>query len=469
MKKFITIFIAVVLSLVCVFAFTSCKGKKSDGWTTTGELVKDENGNIVYDNVELRFTNVVAAEDKGVLDALVAKFNRKYRDRINVISNTISEDQFETEVAKRITNNNNAPDFIMSHQEGQKQLVEFKFLQPFDEALEKSGIEINIEDYATALSAFAKYGTDELYSIPVDAQSMNVLYNKDILAECGGVLPRNRDELDKLCATAKAKGYTPISWTTEVKQFQSYLFVTALLQNGAKLYNESTYYAEWATGKNLDSFKTAIESIRLLTGDSPVNRSKKDVLAEFLGNKCLFYFGLPWDMKSLLVSYAQQHTDNDVEKVKDKIGGTSMAKWFAMDESKPYADTIYGDSHFFAITRVVSDITKKAAICEFVKWFSQEVSVQTEWVETGHMSVCNKVTSSPEYTENFYAKNYVTQFYPDINNFVSTGQTPFFSELRTYLGQIIVTVLNSTNTLTDEQVIESNQEKFNGQVDLSGM
>ena len=174
-------------------------------------------------------------------------------------------------------------------------------------------------------------------------------------------------------------------------------------------------------------------------------------------------------MKSLLVSYAQQHTDNDVEKVKDKIGGTSMAKWFAMDESKPYADTIYGDSHFFAITRVVSDITKKAAICEFVKWFSQEVSVQTEWVETGHMSVCNKVTSSPEYTENFYAKNYVTQFYPDINNFVSTGQTPFFSELRTYLGQIIVTVLNSTNTLTDEQVIESNQEKFNGQVDLSGM
>ena len=470
MKKITSILVAAVISLTCAFAFTACGGKKSGpDWTTTGEIVRDEDGNIVYDNVELRFTNVVAGADKGTMEALIGKFNRQYRDKISIISNSISEDEFETEVAKRITNNNNAPDFIMSHQEGQKQLIDLNFLQPFDEALEQSGIEINLEDYASSLSAFSKYGTDELYSVPVDAQSMTVMYNKEILAECGGELPTNRDELDALCATAKAKGYTPISWSTDVKQFQSYLFVTALLQNGVELYNESTYYAEWATGENLEAFKTAINSIRLLTGHSPANKSNKTVLEEFLGNKCLFYFGLPWDMQSLLESYAQTYTGNDVEKVQDKIGGTSMAKWFAMDASQPYADTVYGDSHFFAITRVVTDITKKAAICEFVKWFSQEVSVQTEWVGTGHMSVCNKVTSSPEYTENFYAKNYVMQFYPDIDSFVSTGQTPYFLELRTYLGQIITTVLSDTNKLSDEQVIKSNQDKYNGQVDLSVM
>ena len=236
-----------------------------------------------------------------------------------------------------------------------------------------------------------------------------------------------------------------------------------------ELYNENSYRAEWSAGENLQAFKTAINSIKDLVVYSPANRSNKDVTADFMGNKCLFYVGVPWDMQSLLESYAQQHTDNDLEKAAEKIGGTSITKWFALDESKPYASIIYGDSHFFAMTRMVQDITKKAAICEFVKWFSQEVSVQLEWVETGHMSVCNLVTSSPEYSENFYAKNYVTEFYPDINNFVSTGQTPYFLELRTYLGQIILTLLSESNTLTDEEVIKLNEDKFNAQVDLANM
>lgn len=470
MKKIISILLTIIMGIACFGFLAACGGEEvGPQWTTTGELVKDEDGNIVYDNVELRLTNVVTAQDKGVLEGLIGKFNRQYRDKITIISNSITESQFETEVAKRITNNNNAPDFIMSHQEGQKQLVDLKMLQPFDEALEKSGIDIKIDDYSTALSDFSKYGTDELYSIPVDAQSMLVLYNKDILAELGGALPKNHAELVALCARAKDANYTPIAWTTQMEQFQSYLFVTALLQNGVELYNENSYRAEWSAGENLQAFKTAINSIKDLVVYSPANRSNKDVTADFMGNKCLFYVGVPWDMQSLLESYAQQHTDNDLEKAAEKIGGTSITKWFAMDESKPYANTIYGDSHFFAMTRMVQDITKKAAICEFVKWFSQEVSVQLEWVETGHMSVCNLVTSSPEYSENFYAKNYVTEFYPDINNFVSTGQTPYFLELRTYLGQIILTLLSESNTLTDDEVIKLNEDKFNAQVDLANM
>ena len=88
MKKFIALVMAAAMAL----SLAACGGEEvGPQWTTTGELVKDEDGNIVYDNVELRLTNVVTAQDKGVLEGLIGKFNRQYRDKITIISNSITE------------------------------------------------------------------------------------------------------------------------------------------------------------------------------------------------------------------------------------------------------------------------------------------------------------------------------------------------------------------------------------------
>ena len=180
MKKIIVLILSVIMCFACI-PLVACGGNTDPGWTTTGTLEKDADGNVIFDNVEIRLSHVVTSEDKDVLESLISDFNREYRDRISVIPNSINEKSFETDIAKRITNNNSAPDFIMSHQAGQKQLFDLKMLQPYDDVMRESGITLSLDDYSKSLSTYSKYGGDELYSVPCDAQSMMVLYNKKLL------------------------------------------------------------------------------------------------------------------------------------------------------------------------------------------------------------------------------------------------------------------------------------------------
>ena len=60
--------------------------------------------------------------------------------------------------------------------------------------------------------------------VPIDAQSLVVYYNKDLLADLGETLPANREELFEVCGKAKAQGLTPIAWSTSNGYFNSYLF-----------------------------------------------------------------------------------------------------------------------------------------------------------------------------------------------------------------------------------------------------
>lgn len=471
MKKIISVLLCVFMAfaVLCVSACNS--GGDS---TDTGELVIDDKGNVVYDDVIIRLTTVVTGEDKETLQNLVSKFNREYKDKITVTMNGIPEATFEKDVSTQLTNKNNPPDFIMSHQEGLKSLADLKLIKPLDKIMSDSGINFDMNDYASALSQYAYLGTNNLYAVPSDAQSVMVLYNKDVLTACGyNELPKNHNELVQLCTSVKNKGYTPIAWSTSFQQFQSYVYVTALLQNGAELYNQNSYKAEWVSdAENEKAFKNALKSIRDLTNISPADDTPGSILDKFLKNQALFYVNAPWNMSSVLASYIEKNESLGIETIDElaaHIGGTSMANWFALDNTAEYANVIYGDAHFFAMTKAVTDVTKQAAILEFIRWFTQNSSNSATWGETGHISLYSATVVSNEYNENPYVKNYVTKFYPDINKFRCTGSTPYFKDLRTYLGQIIITALNPTNTLSDEEIMTDNQKKYNMQVDFSNM
>ena len=476
MKKIISVLLCVIMAVagMSLAACTPDGGDPNGGFETTGELIKDENGNIVYDDVIIRLTTVVTGEDKDTLQNLVGRFNREYKNKITVTMTGIGESTFEADVSRQLVNNNNPPHFIMSHQEGLKSLADVKLIQPLENIMNVSGIRFEMSDYANALSQYAYLGTDTLYSVPSDAQSVMVLYNKDVLKACGyDKLPENHDELVTLCTAAKNQNYTPIAWSTSFEQFQSYVFVTALLQNGAELYNPNGYRAEWVSNpQNKKAFENTMQSIRDLTNVSPADDTTANILNKFLNNEALFYVAAPWNMSSVLTAYINNNKDLGIESVDnlaEHIGGTSMANWFALDKTATYANVIYGDAHFFAMTKAVTDVTKKAAILEFIKWFTQNSSISATWGETGHISLYSSTIESAEYNANAYMKNYVTKFYPDINNFRCTGNTPYFKDLRTYLGQIIITALNKTNTLDDGSIMKYNQDKYNEQVDFSNM
>ena len=78
-----------ILALLCcavaaVFMFTGCGGTgggNSGGnwWNTTGTLEKDDAGNVVFNNVEIKLSTVVNGEDKDPFNRIVAQFNAQYR------------------------------------------------------------------------------------------------------------------------------------------------------------------------------------------------------------------------------------------------------------------------------------------------------------------------------------------------------------------------------------------------------
>ena len=471
-KKFIAMFCAVLMTC-SLMALTACGGggggDSKDWWSTTGELVM--NGDeVVFNDVQVKFTTVVTGEDKGVLEQLVSEFNDEYRGKINIIPEYLGQDGFETLVSSRITQNYNAPDLIMSHQKGHKSFADLKLIQPFDEAMEKSGITIDKTNYADILAKYMSLGyEDKMFGVPIDAQSEVVLYNKKILAKYSAALPTNRSELLELCGEVKTgENIMPIAVSSEENFYTDYYFTTAIMQNGGHLYDENNR-ADWHSNTdNRASFVKGINSIREMNsqGYSRYGGSESGALGDFLGDKTLFYVTQPWYLKKIISSYASRNNLTVDTVISDYIGGTSIAKWFADDNSST-AGKIFGDSHFFAMSTTVKDINKKAAMLVFIKWFTETGSVGARWGEAGHISVSKKINESQDYLQNVYVNNYIKNFYPYINNFECMGITPYYSSVSERIAALCAATVGGTVNI--ETQIKTLQDDLNGVIDFAQM
>ena len=469
--------ISIMMASMSVFMLAACNPAEGGGggdewWETTGTLNTDENGNVVYDNIDLRLTTVITGEDKAPFEQLVNQFNAEHRGEINVIVDSIDQASYEQSVASRITNNSNAPDFLLSHQKGHQSFVDNELIQPFNEGMEASGITFDMEDFAPGLAQYTSLGfDDELFGVPVDAQSMIVFYNKDMLNDLGASLPTDRAELLDLCKRAATElNITPIAWSDSINFFTAYVFPTAIVQNGGVFYDTQTYKADWYSSEtNRTAFKNAIASLRELIYTDPKlanhNEATSSSLSRFLNNQALFYFATPWTLESVLTSYGEKNGLDRETVMSDYVGGTSMSGWFAMSENEN-SDKIFGDSHFFAISRTCTDINKKAAICEFVRWFTQTGSIGAEWAQAGHISVSETITSSAEYNANVYITDYMNNFYSGLDNFVCIGNTPFYSDLSTQLTSIVIGALGESDASGDDALIKKAQDNLNSIVDF---
>lgn len=465
---------------LCMLFSVACGGKNgppSDGdwWTSEGELVKDEQGNVVFDNVEVKLSTVVSGEDKTAFNTLVAKFNRLYDGKINVITTNIGAEGFESTVSKQITNNSNPPDLIMSHQKANRNFADNKIIQPFDEVIEQSGIDIDPANFAAGLAQYSSAGYEgSLFAVPVDAQSIVVFYNKQLLAKYAQTPPSSRAELLSVCKaftedTANA-GKAPIAWSTGGDYFAEYVFLTAVLQNGGKFYNDSDFKVAWNSDEaNRASFNNAIQSFRELIdkGYAKYNEADNTILSEFMAGKRLFYFTVPWTMESLVINYADQLGVSVETLMSDYLGGVSMSGWFAMTDNEA-KNNIYGDSHFFSMSRSVTDINKKAAICEFIRWFTQESSVGAEWAKAGHISASNIISADDEYKNDPYVSNYISKFFTSIDDFRSIGSTPYYEAVISNLKGIFIDTVGSSkpSVSADEAAIKQRQDSVNAQIDF---
>lgn len=473
MKKKFTAIICAVCAFVCALSLVACGGGGGNNWNTTGTLNKDKDGNVIFENVEIILATVVSGEDAVPFSQMIQQFNIQYRGKISVESRPTYQDQFDTKVQDQIANRNEAPDFIMSHQMGHKMYLDNKLIQPFDEAMELSGIEIDLDDLAACVAPYSSLGTKNVYSIASDAQSAVVLYNKKLLDECyDGKVPENRAEMIAACkAAAQLKGITPISVSTRHTSFKDYVFPSAYIQNGGSLY-DTDYHASWYDNEaNRTAMKKAITSVReLITGTPQLmkdNVSEADRLKAFLNDRALFTIVQPWVVNTFLEQYTDANDIESLQKTMDEyIGATSIAKWFALDATAANADKLFTYSHAFAMTTAVSDINKKAAILEFIKWFTQNTNIAKEWAQAGHISMNKTVDGAAAYSDDYFIKNYMKNFYPNIDNLMGLGVVPASNLWQQNFGQIMIDVIPNQTDAKDDETIKKYQDEFNKYLDF---
>lgn len=470
--------------MVCAasLSFAACGGTGGGGttgstienpwWTTTGSLEKDADNNVVFDNIDIALTTIVDGADKATLNEIVSQFNSEYSGKIRVTVTVAHQGIFDETVASQISNNSNPPDLIMGHQKSYKSFTDMHLLQPFDEVIEESGISISLDDYSSSLSKYSSMGYEGYtFGIPIDAQSCVVYYNKQMLNEYGGELPTSHSELIRLCKKVAAeKNITPIAMSTEDDFFTNYVFTTAIVQNGGVFYDDN-YRANWYSNEeNRQAFLNGITSLRDLTSQSLADfgRGTSSALNQFLDGAALFYIAMPWDLNSIIGSVANKNgVSTDLAK-SQYLGVTSLSNWFALGENSDCGSKIFGDSHFFAMSKTVKNIETKAAICEFVKWFTSKAEVGAEWAEAGHVSASTTILNSNEYQSNETVKNYIGNFYSDINSFECAGTTPFYSILFESINTLFVSVKTGSAS-NDADYIKTAEDSMNSLVDFAEM
>ena len=483
MKKVKIIALLCALILCLTLALTACKDGDpnvitNEWWTTTGELQFNEDGSVNFPNVTIKLVTVVSGDDRNTFSSLIQRFNLEYRGKINIVVENESQSNFESIVAQRVSSKNNAPDLIMSHQKGHRYFAENKIIQPFDpELMEQSGIEIDLDKYSEGLTQYSSLGyEDRIFSIPCDAQSMVVVYNKEQLAELGKELPTNHQELLEVCdAYVKKYGKNAIAWPAgdAQKHFYNYVVTTAIMQNGGELYDADTKRANWTATENAQAFTNAITSLRdLVASDGTVkyapfddNIGREVAQENFIKDEALFLMYYPWLIGNMEELYRTQHAMSQ-EQFEQTVGYTSMANWFAMDPDSDDAGKIFVDSHFFAMSRLVEDINKKAAILEFIRWFTQNIDICTEWAKAGHITACKAVSETEEYKNDAYCQRFINEVYPNIDNFVCMGLTSHYNTVLSYVEKLgRETLVDPQSSIIDK--LTRIQREFNDEIDLN--
>ena len=484
MKKKILSALCLSLALTFTVPLAACGGGGGDlnedgtWWSTTGELNKDGNGNIVFDDISLRLTTIVSGVDKTPFGDIIAQFNAEYRDKINIEPVYLTGDNFEKDVAMKVQQNaKNAPDVVMLHQESLRGFLDYKVIQPYDLAMKETGIEIDLTAFAQGVNQYSKVGTEYQFGVPFDAAGMVVYYNKDLLKEITGSdkAPQTRSELLSVCRQFKEKHPVnyPISWESSGDFFCQYLMPTAVLQNGGYLYKDDLY-ADWYSNETQRGiYKDAILSVRSYIDSGYAKSGVHEIngASDFLQNNSIVYVTMPWYRENIVSGYADMNMI-DVTAAEEKISGASVSGWFAMsNETSDNAKKIYGDSHMFAMTKSVKDINQKAAVCEFVKWFTQRADIGARWAEAGHVTLSNTIANSTTYTENKNVVNFINNWYPHLDAFTTIGVTPYYStvgkHLKILLSESLLLVEPTESKYLD--LIKTKQNALNSQIDVLKM
>ena len=486
MRKKKWLFILLIVA-VTAFSFAGCNGNDNGPPVLEGDgdIVWDENGNVVYDNVELKMWSVTTGDDANTQDQIVAEFNRMYDGMINVTVEHYSRYDLETLLSNTMQfDRENAPDILFNHGSRVTEYNERGWLQQVDFFFEKSGASFDKSDFVgSLLDSVTIDGV--AYGVPVDVHSAIICIRTDILEKNGLEIPTNYTELcevaDKAAELAannklwirgeNSEGYSATEWRLAssaepytafpisygdmwVHEFVDY---TASVQNGGSIVDGEGMPA-WNTQETADGLQVLRDWI-FPSGSSTNSHalsldygSSYDVGdAPFNSGKCIFKLQGPWAWQREVQTFDQML---GADGGSANIATRSLSGMFAKDSDAEYASLIKGEGHAITLMSTVTSYTKAAAATVFMDYMSNYSGI--EWAKRGHLPAVLSVAQSSDYLSDPAYEAYV-KYWGTPDDYVVVPPTKSYSYVDTYFKTAAQQSIansyrdKSINSILDEQ------------------
>lgn len=478
------------LAGIACLALTGCDGtpysSASSADLGNGDLQLDENGNPVFDHVELNLWSVTTGDDAKTQDDIIEGFNQMYDGLIHVNTPThVSRYDLETILTSTMQyDRKNAPDLLFTHSFRTAEYVEKNWLLPIDSYYELGGVPFDASDFASSLLAPVTV-ENHVYATPIDVHSAVIEMRLDILEKNNLPIPTNYQELVDVCDRAaelaadnrlyirgsNSEGYAATEWRLApssepyaafpisfgdmwVHEFAEY---TAAIQNGASLVDEDGMPA-W----NSDQAAAGLQLLRdwIFPSDTSANAhqmsldygSSYDVgEAPFVDGTAIFKLNGPWVYATDLTVFDRDLKDDGGSS---NIASVTMSSFFASDPTATYGSKVKGEGHALMLTSTVESTTRRVAAAVFADYLAYYSGIT--WAKRGHIPAAKSVVLSAEYVNDPAYEAYIRDWGTP-EDYVVYGPTRYYSYVDTYFknaGQKAISVSyqdQSTRTILQKE------------------
>ena len=462
-----------------------------------GELDRDEEGNIIFDNVELTMWSIIGDPDLTIHKKLIDKFNSDYAGQIYI--KLVSQAHADYYPALETTWKNDFesfPDLCFMHNEKTATYANKGYLFPLeDKTLEDLGCKLDFSKVYENIDRVTKFNNTR-FAVPVDAHGFITNFRTDIILknELGfdnntRAIPKSHAEYQSLLKALKDKAASgsllirnitkgqdhawktaPTSWQPTCYQSTDPDGLSALYANGGSMTSAD---GKTITFHNNEGFKTYItDQVENWQKGYFTNGTNTELFPA--GNVAMFNEG-PWwasmsydpmynnaDLKT--VNASLHVTQDDVDKYSTPYVPMHPDGWWSLDESSPLAHKWYGNGHIMALTKHITDINVAAACVEFMNWYingkteykingqNQEAYNLAYWCSSGHIPAWKSVYDSEEYK--FYLSSNVTlQALGNPENIIAMESHPYettiFNAVATCVSSVQDLMRAGTCTLAD--------------------
>lgn len=483
---------ALVCGLCAVIGLVPLAAVGCTNGSGVGEVEKDlkfdEFGDPIFfdDNgkaLELKVWSIVGDPDNTYLDVVNTMFNDYYRSNgVTAKVTSIANGDFYTQLANTInTDPDNAPDVVVYHSERLPLLASNNILRPLEEFYDALGDKntFDADNYLDGVMSECYYN-GKLYGVPLDVHSGVWFCRTDILEKNGLEVPTSLSEFVDVCNDlidlydsgnlwyrAKAAGsaaqcawkktkdfgdeYCPVVMSNQGGIEYGWIPQTAVFQNGGTLTDDNgrpawntdgleavmSMFRDWQTGEG--DFKGTPYSGKFVAANNDYNT----VWSKLSSGEAVFSFEGPWWIEQRLDEYEEVLGDlADGNGIKYKpLDIINPSKMFALDETQPYADKVYGVGHCFSVSRTVTSETECVAAALYAQFMTEN---SAEYTRGGHLPASKAVLESDKFKSLECYDKYLKKF-TDPEDFVMLGGTVNYSPVYEKLKSVYMDVFTPAN------------------------